>query len=203
MCGSLQGHALLYACRLGATDPRVDRLATLLLGWQWTDGGWNCDRRPTAHVSSFMETLLPMRGLAAFAGRTGRSTAREAVDRAAEVFLSRRLYRRRSDGRVMHPDFLRLHYPVYWHYDVLAGLKGLGEAGKLRDPRTTDALDWLEGQELADGGWAATSQYFRRPGRSSGGTELVDWGGRSLRRANEWVSTDALAVLSAAGRWAA
>lgn len=203
MCASVQGQALLYASRLGSRDPRLDHLAEILLRWQWPDGGWNCDRNPSAHVSSFMESLLPLRGLAAYAQRPGTTPARRGVERAAELFLTRRLFLRRSDGSVMDPEFLRLHYPVYWHYDALAGLKGLAEGGKLGDPRAGSALDWLEAQELAEGGWPATAKYYRRPGQGAAGAELVDWGVPGPRRANDWVSTDALAVLAAAGRFAA
>ena len=45
--------------------------------------------------------------------------AREAADRAAELFLSHRLFRSLSDGEVIDRRWLALHYPPYWHYDVL------------------------------------------------------------------------------------
>ena len=200
-CASIQGNALLYATRLGTVDGRVRRLAEMIQRWQWPDGGWNCDRDPSAHVSSFMETLLTMRGLAAYAAATRSARARTASRRAAELFLDRRMYRRRADGSVMRPDFVRLHYPVYWHYDVLAGLKGIGEVGRLSDPRATDALDWLEQRELPDGGWPADRQYFRVARTFLGSAEYVDWGTADPRRPNEWVTTDALAVLAGAGRF--
>jgi hypothetical protein len=64
-CASQQGAALFYLTVLGLVDERTERLAERLLHWQWPDGGWNCDKNPAANTSSFMETLLPMRGLAA------------------------------------------------------------------------------------------------------------------------------------------
>jgi hypothetical protein len=201
-CASVQGNALLYATRLGGRDDRVRLLAGMIERWQWEDGGWNCDRRPEARVSSFMETLLPMRGLAAYAAAARSSRARSASRRAAELFLCRRMYRRRSDGSVMRPDFVRLHYPVYWHYDVLAGLKGIAEAGRLADPRTSDALDWLESRELPRGGWPADRQFFHVARGFEGSAEYVDWGDGDPQRANPWVTTDALGVLAAAGRLA-
>ena len=202
-CASIQGNALLYATRLGFVDDRVHHLADLIERWQWPDGGWNCDRRPAASISSFMETLTTMRGLAAYAGATGSKRARAAARRASEVFLGRRLFRRRSDGSVMRPDFVRLHYPVYWHYDVLAGLKGIADVGRISDPRAIDALDWLEARELPDGGWSAEKRYYRVSRRFEGGSEYVEWGPSDRRRLNEWVTTDALYALRAAGRFAA
>lgn len=199
-CASQQGNALLYATRLGGCDERADRLATLLRKWQWPDGGWNCSRSPTAHVSSFMETLTPLRGLAAYAKRTGSADARHAADRAAEIFLERRMFRRRSTGAVMRAKFLELHYPLYWYYDVLGGLKGMAEVGRISDRRCGEALDWLESRELPGGGWPADARFYRpRPTYEFGG-DFVDWGAPRPRRANDWVTTDALFVLSEAGR---
>ena len=56
-----------------AAEPDVQALAEHLLGWQWPDGGWNCDRRPGARHSSVNETLPPMWGLHEFAVVTGGS----------------------------------------------------------------------------------------------------------------------------------
>ena len=44
-----------------------------------------------------------------------------------EVFLSRDLFRRRRDGKPIDPGFLKLHYPRYWHYDILGGLVAMAE----------------------------------------------------------------------------
>ncbi|MCI4347433.1 MAG: hypothetical protein L3J97_02295 [Thermoplasmata archaeon] len=199
-CASQQGNALRYLSTLAWPDQRCSELAALLLRWQWPDGGWNCDLRPDADSSSFMESLTPMRGLAAYAAASQDSKARRAAMRASELFLQRRLFRRKSDGKVMSPDFLKLHYPVYWHYDLLGGLKGIAELGCIRDPRCTEALDWLEARELPGGGWPAERRYYRvsRTFRSS--SEFVDWGPTGSRTPNEWVTTDALHVLKESGR---
>ncbi len=199
-CASQQGNALLYASRLGNAEEPAGHLADLLARWQWDDGGWNCSRSPTAHVSSFMETLTPMRGLAAYGAVSGSASALAAARRASEVFLERRLFRRRRDGAVMRPGFLDLHYPLYWHYDVLGGLKGLAEAGRIGDPRCREALDWLEGRELPGGGWPADARFYHVSDAYEHGAEYVDWGAPSRGTVNDWVTTDALFVLRAADR---
>ncbi len=199
-CASQQGHALLYTSRLAPGSAAADHLADLLVRWQWDDGGWNCSRSPDAHVSSFMETLSPMRGLAAYATASGSTKALGAARQAAEIFLERRLFRRRKDGSVMRPHFLQLHYPLYWHYDVLGGLKGLAELGQIEDPRCREALDWLEARELAHGGWPADARYYHVARTYEHGAEYVDWGAPVRGRVNDWVTTDALYVLRAAGR---
>jgi hypothetical protein len=201
-CGSQQGNALRSVIALGIGDEGADVLVERLLHWQWPDGGWNCDRNPSAHVSSFNETLLPLRGLAAYARAGRRPAVKAAIDRAAEVFLERKLFKRLRDGRVITPDFIALHHPHYWHYDVLAGLTAMVEIGKIRDPRCADALDLLESKRLADGGWPAERRYYTvsRVTAMRSNADSVDWGGTSRSRMNEWVTAEALAVLRAAGR---
>jgi len=196
---SQDANAVWYLLQLGLDDARVDGLVDRLLDAQWPDGGWNCDPRPGAHTSSFEETLIPLRALALFAQRRSSAPARQAVERAAEVFLSRNLYRRRSDRLPVSERFLQLAFPHYWHYDILFGLRVLAEAGLLDDPRCAEALDLLEAKRLPDGGFPAEARYYRGATAQSNAS-LVDWGGTSRRRASEWVSADALAVLSSAGR---
>jgi hypothetical protein len=199
-CASQQGNALLYASALGPLDQRTWDLAKLLEGWQWPDGGWNCDRRARADTSSFMETLSPMRGLISFARRTRDSVSRRAARRAAGIFLERRMFRRRQNGSVIRPDFQRLHYPSYWYYDILAGLKGMAEVGRIRDRRCSEALDWLESRELPNGGWPVDARHFRVSKKFETRGEYVNWGSPHRAKMNEWVTTDALYVLGAAGR---
>jgi len=199
-CASQQGGALLAAARLGLGGDHAARLAERLLHWQWPDGGWNCDRRAGAHGSSVYETLLPMRALAAYARAAGDEAARRGAGRASEVLLTRRLAFRRSTGRPVRREWLQLHYPVYWRYDILAGLKGLAETGRIGDPRCGDALDLLQGKGLPGGGWAADAAYFYPASTRRHSGDYVDWGQPAAGRMNEWVTADALAVLAAAGR---
>ncbi len=105
-CGSQQGNALYFITRLGLADKKSDALVERLLHWQWPDGGWNCDRNPSADTSSFNESLLPMLGVAAHAERTGDDLARKAALRASEIFLCRRLFKRRTDGTVISPHLV-------------------------------------------------------------------------------------------------
>ena len=200
-CASQQSNALFSVLTLGLADARAQDLVERLLHWQWPDGGWNCDREPGASHSSFMESILPLRALALVARETGDPKAGRAAKRAAEIFLKRRLFRRQRDGAVIRPEFALLHYPLYWHYDVLHGLKVMAEASLIGDPRCQEALDLLESKRLPDGGWPAEKRHYRVSGKPGSGLELVDWGGASKRRLNEWVTVDALRVLRAAGRF--
>jgi hypothetical protein len=199
-CASQEGNALFSLLTLGLTDARTEELAERLVKWQWPDGGWNCDRDPKAVNSSFWESLIPLRALALHARLTGKKESREAAKRAAEVFLKRRLYKRQRDGKIMVGDFVELHYPCYWRYDILFGLKVMAEAGFIGDERCDDALGLLESKLLPDGGFPAEKKYYRVTDKKTTGRSLVDWGGTSKKHMNEFVTADALYVLKKSGR---
>ena len=199
-CASQQGNALFSAVRLGLMDERCAQLAECLIRWQWPDGGWNCDRRAEATHSSFWESLIPLRGLAEYAAATGDEQATRAAFRAAELFLQHDLYRRSTSGETMNEQFVRLHYPCYWRYDVLFALKVMTEAGFIGDPRCRDALDLLQSKRLESGGWPAEERFYKTATGAASGCDLVSWGGVSRRRLNEWVTADALHVVEAARR---
>ena len=199
-CASQQGNALYFLEKLGIADERSNDLVERLLHWQWPDGGWNCDRNPDADTSSFWESRHPMLGLNVYSDRTGDRATKDAAIRAAEVFLTRHLFLERHSGRVMNEEFVSLHYPLYYHYDVLGGLKTMAEMGMLADPRCQKALDLLETKQLPGGGWAADKRLYKVSSKNETRTDSVDWGGTSKTALNEWVTVDALFVLQAAGR---
>jgi hypothetical protein len=93
-----------------------------------------------------------------------------------------------------------LHYPCYWHYDILFGLKVLAEAGLIGDPRCQAALDRLESKRLPDGGFPIEENYSRMTRPALSNYSLFNWGGTSTRRMNPFVTADALYVLRVAGR---
>jgi len=197
---SQEGNALYAMLTLGLADERADELAQRLVGSQWQDGGWNCDKKPKAENSSFHESLIPMRGLVFHGQLTGNEDSKGAAERTAEIFLKRRLFRRERGGQIIHSEFKKLRYPPYWHYNILFALKVLAEAGFIDDPGCQEALDLLESKQLPDGGWPAEKKYYRVTDKKGLGRSLVNWGGTSKLRMNEWVTADVLYVLKAAGR---
>lgn len=133
---------------------------------------------PAAATPSFTETLPPLRGLALYAQRTGHGRAGDAARRASEVLLQRRLFQKTSDGSVVREEFTKVHYPLYWHYDILGGLKVLAEA-RLMDRRCGDALDLLAGKRLPDGGWPTEAKHYQVSEDVQVGADAVEWGGRA------------------------
>jgi len=199
-CASQEGNALYYLLSLGLADARTEELAERLMKWQWADGGWNCDKNPKAINSSFIESLIPLRGLALYGKLTGDKESKNAAGRAAEIFLKRKLFKRQRDGKIISDDFVKLHYPCYWHYDILFGLTVMAKAGFIGDERCYDALGLLESKRLPDGGFPAEKKYYQFTERIKTGRSLVDWGGTSEKHMNEFVTADALYVLKKSGR---
>jgi hypothetical protein len=189
-CASQDGRALHACLHVGLRgDPRLDTLAESLVETQWPDGGWNCDVRPPVTHSSFHETWGPILGLAAYG-------ADEGAERGAEFLLRHRVVFSHTTGEPAQPAFLQLHYPAYWHYDLLAGLRTLAAAVGLDDPRTADALDLVESKRRPDGTWRAERKWWKRPGSKGSNVEAVDWG----EAQHELVTEQAEDVLRAAGR---
>jgi hypothetical protein len=199
-CASQEGNALAVGCRLGlAGDPRVELLAESLREWQWPDGGWNCDPRASGRRSSFHESLAPAWGLHEHWVATGDERSRAAARRTAELFLEHRVFRTLATGEPIHRSIVTLHYPPYWHYDVLQALLVLGRMGLLADPRASDGLDLVERRRRPDGLWGQGASWWRALGSDGGGVEVVDWGRRGP---SEMVTLNALRVLAQAGRTA-
>ena len=194
---SVYGNALAVCSRLGlAGDPRVAELAEAIVSWQWPDGGWNCDRSATGYRSSFHETLATAWGLHEYAGAVGDGASGAAAARAAELFLEHRVFRSVRTDQVINRQWLVLHYPSYWHYDVLQALFVLSQMGRAADPRAAAALDELERLRRPDGRWQAGGWWWK-PGGGPVAPEVVDWGRTGP---NEMITLNALRVLRAAGR---
>lgn len=171
---SQDGNAVYAGTILGhGDDARIGGLVALLLAKQWPDGGWNCDRKPGARRSSFHESVTTALGLAVYGKVVGDRNAAKAARRTAELLLEHRLFRRSGDGAAVHPSWTQLHYPPYWHYDVLQGLRLLDELDLMDDPRADDAID-IVGSAQVEGGFAgrtwssgrqpAAVAYGRPPG---------------------------------------
>jgi hypothetical protein len=190
--GSIEGNAVYALSRLGFADhPATRRLVNALLDWQWPDGGWNCDRHREAWRSSFHESAIPALALATYADLTGDAGARQAAERTAEMLLEHELFRSRTTGEPIHASWIVLHYPAYWHYDVLQGLRVMAALDRLSDPRAADALDLVERARRPNG------RFSGQRWSSSAQPASVEWGrGTDNLLLNEIADS----VLRAAGR---
>jgi hypothetical protein len=203
---SIHGNAVYSASRTGhADDERTRQLVAGLLEWQWPDGGWNCDRRASGRRSSFHESGATALGLASFHHAVGAkdalgTDALAAARRTAELLLEHRLFKRLKDDEPIKPMFVKLHWPPYWHYDFLTGLRVLNavDPALLRDPRAAYALDLLESHQESDGTFRATGAWWRAGTTRTAPTDVVDW--RNGRPGSEVLTLHAVSVLKSARR---
>jgi hypothetical protein len=194
---SMEGNALYATLKLGIADNRKDALADRLLQTQWPDGGWNCDPRPEANSSSFTETLIPLRALALYFKSKQGPEFSSAIQRASEFLLERQLFKRVRNGRVVSSEFVRLHYPCFWHYDILFALKVMSEVGLIGDRRCEEALRLLKSKRLEDGSFPADGKRYYRVANQGSGSTFVKWGPTGSKSSNPFVTVDALGILEA------
>jgi len=194
-CASQEGNALGVAVRLGlAADERTARLAESLVDWQWPAGGWNCDTTASVTHPSVHESLPPMWGLFEYAEAAGNSSARAAANRAAEFFLDHHVYKSHRTGKVGNRRWTEIHFPAYWHYDIVVGLNVLALAGRLPDPRATDALQLLRDKQSSNGRWHPEgTKFWRRSGDMY--RDPANW---SSELASQMLTLKALRILRAA-----
>jgi hypothetical protein len=199
-CASQEGNAAYSLLKLGLADERTKELIQRLLKWQWPDGGWNCDKRPQAHNSSYYESWLPLRALNLYFRQTDDRQVRPAIDRAAELLLKRNLFLGIKNGEPIKPDFIQVSFPYFFFYNILSALQVMMEIRLLHDSRCQRALDLLSTKQLPDGSFPSEVKYYRVTSNPISRTSTIDWGPCGPRKANEFVTLKALIVLKAAGR---
>jgi hypothetical protein len=200
-CAGQEAYAIWFTLKLGIADERTSQLVQRLKEFQWPDGGWNCDKRPEARISSFHETLMPMYALAYYGRLKGDKEALDTAKRAAQVFLQRHLFKSRRNGTVIDPQFTLLTYPFYYHYNILHALVVMAETGFVRDERCRDALDLLLSKRRPDGGFPLERKIFKTTGEIITRGTFAHWGATGKQRTNLFVTVAALHALKAAGRW--
>ena len=200
-CGSIEGNAALTIMKLGMADERVDELIGRLVEAQWPDGGWNCDKKPEASHSSFMESWIPLRAMACYGESRKDKSIFQAIQNTSELLLSHELFKRSTDGSVILREFLWLRYPRYWHYDILGALGALSEASRLNDARCQPALTILKDSFIPSVGYRANGRYYQLLHPDAAGYSPVDWGAGKKGKTvmNEFITVEALTILRKAG----
>lgn len=159
----INGSFLNYACFFGLDAPRIRSVVDFVLAQTMPDGGFNCcSNRSGATHSSVHSTLSVLEGILEYAkaGHSYRLAEMKAAEASAQEFLLRHgLFRSEGSGAVIHQDFLRLHFPVRWKYDILRALDYFRDAGFPWDPRLGPALQVLKEKERPQGYWTLAARH--------------------------------------------
>jgi len=147
-------------------DPRVREMFEWLVKNQRDDGGWNCETEKrngagAVHHSSFMSTIEPLWAFSSLDPQKWPRGGREAVERGVEFMLVHHLFKSDTSGKVIRPEWTQLHFPLFYFYDILHGLRVVTALGFGGDERTKDGRDLLLSKRLSDGTWALEATYLR------------------------------------------
>ena len=100
--------------------------------------------------------------------------------------LERRLFRRKTTGEVIDPNWLRFSFPTWYFYDVLRGLEYLRASEVRPDDRIAEAIEVVEGNRDRDGRWPLQNVH---PGEAH--VQMEDGEGKPSR----WNTLRAMRVL--------
>ena len=148
-------------------DPRVHEMFEWLIKHQRDDGGWNCETEDfreggeRVHHSSFMSTIEPLWAFASLDPQQWPHGGKETVERGVEFLLVHRLFKSDKTGKIIRPEWTQLHFPLFYFYDVLHGLRVVTSLGFGEDERANDAKGLLMSKRLPDGTWPLEATYTR------------------------------------------
>jgi len=137
----------------------VSSIVVRLVSERLDDGGWNCERANGSVRSSFHTTINVLEGLLEYEKATGGTAeSREARQSGQRYLLERGLFRRLTTGEPADQQFLSLHHPNRWQYDILRALDYFRSASEFAgvepEPRLAEAVNHVRSRRRADGTWA-------------------------------------------------
>ena len=149
-------------------DDRLRSALEWLPESQLEDGGWNCDYPQFEGVkvkhSSFMSTIAALWGYSEIPRQNWTRRMKRSIERGAEFMLMHHLYKAdHHEWMTMNREFTTLHFPLYYYYDVLHGLRVLSNLGYGDDERMKDAAHLVMSKKRPDGKWILESDWFNEP----------------------------------------
>lgn len=159
----INGMVLNYASYFHFKEEQLKPVIDFLLSEQMNDGGFNChSNRKGAIHSSLHSTLSVIEGINEYSknGYTYRlSELKKAEIASREFILMHRLFRSDKTGNIIRSDFLKLHYPCRWYYDILKALDYFQSAGAKYDSRMDDALQMILSKRNKNGQWTLAAMH--------------------------------------------
>ena len=188
-------------------DPRVKDALNWFPEAQFEDGGWNCDwpsYNPTH--SSFMSTIEPLWAYSEVPRAKWTRKMKDSIERAAGFLLNHRVYRSHHDWRAVEFRGLqhfyagnvitKFHFPMYYYYDALHGLRVLTKLGYQDDERISDAMHLMLSKKTPEGRWLLEGDWVRERQNKDRKTLVnID----RLNEPSKWVTLNCYRVLAKTG----
>lgn len=181
-------------------DPRVKKAIQWMPEQQLEDGGWNCNypEKKVKH-SSFMSTIEPLWAYSEIPRAKWTRKMKKSIEDGAEFLLMHRVYK--SDHHHWKhslPFATSFHFPMYYYYDALHGLRVLAKLGYGDDERVKDAVHLILSKRSPDGKWLLEGDWSREPeSQKNKRKALVDV--EELWEPSKWVTLNAYRALAARG----
>lgn len=159
----VNGMALNYSSYFGVKEAELKSVIDFLLSEKMSDGGFNCQSNRSGAVhSSLHSTISVIEGMLEYERNGYRHRLEEvklARNSSEEFIMMHRLFKSDKTGIVINPEFINLHYPARWKYDILRALDYFQSARKPYDVRMDDALAILRQRMSKDGTWKLAAHY--------------------------------------------
>src|SRR5712692_7829939 len=162
--------------------------------------GYGEDRRvKKAKHSSFMSTIEPLWAYAEIPRTKWTCKKKRSAEKGAEFLLMHRVYK--SDHHHWKhslPFATTFHFPMYYYYDALHGLRVLAKLGYGDDERVRDAVHLILSKRSPDGKWLLEGDWSREPeARENKRKALVDV--EELWKPSKWITLNCFRALTATG----
>jgi len=129
--------------------PRVRSAFEWLVKAQSETGGWSCWNERGRTDDSNLDSWEPLSAFAVYPRAKWTRSMKRAVERGAEFYLERELYK----GVDHYEPWYRFHYPVHYYYDLLVGLDFMTALDYSDDKRLRYAISLLKKKKRPDGRW--------------------------------------------------
>ncbi len=181
-------------------DRRIRKAIQWMPEQQLEDGGWNCNypEKKVKH-SSFMSTIEPLWAYSEIPRANWTRKMKKSIEEGAEFLLMHRVYK--SDHHHWKhslPFATTLHFPMYYYYDAMHGLRVLAKLGYGDDERVRDAAHLILSKRTPEGKWLLEGDWSREPeAQERKRKALVDV--EELWKPSKWVTLNAYRALTATG----
>ena len=181
-------------------DRRLKKAIDWMPQHQLEDGGWNCNypEKKVKH-SSFMSTIEPLWAYSEIPRAKRTRKMKRSIEEGAEFLLMHRVYK--SDNHHWKhslPFATTLHFPMYYYYDALHGLRVLAKLGYGDDERVKDAVHLILSKRSPDGKWLLEGDWSREPeAKETKRKALVNV--EELWKPSKWITLNCFRALTATG----